>query len=481
MEQQRATTTASLRKKNASSSVTGSFRSSSKRTMARGTPRQFFFAGRTIAGAVRQQYGLMVVTAVGVFLLSHGIVFAEQEAARSNVFAHSCSLCPADQVLLNPSTFVQLESNANLPPATCQQVSQNIANAATSMEDCDILKDLALQFCECGTAPCSICPYGDILVNPDALVSVMDNNDLEPVPCSRLENLPLELFDDSEQECAALLELATPTCQCSSSPVPTALQTLAPTAAPYDPDATGTISPTYPGEPCEALLCVEENALMDIPVSIAGTIVTCGQLVEWSQARLLSPGVCYAAADTACGCPRPPPTMAPTSSPRPTVTAAPTFGADDDDGACQFCPIAHPDATVQLLGLDYPCRQIVREERRLEPDLCRHAQPLVERDCGCATEAPVAPPPPPPTRTIPLTPIAAPGVHPPSTGTIPLSPLAAPGVQRPMAARSPVAPPVTVNPTEQDIIFGRSWSEKAAAAPHAVHCLLLTLLFVLGA
>ena len=168
----------------------------------------------------------------------------------------------------------------------------------------------------------------------------------------------------------------------------------------------------------------------------------------------------------ACGCPRPTPlpaTMAPTSSPRPTVTAAPTFGADDDDGACQFCPVAHPDATVQLLGLAYPCRQIVNEARRLEPDLCRHAQPLVERDCGCATEAPVVlAPPPPPTRTIPL------------------SPLAAPGVQPPMAARSPVAPPFTVNPTVDEFIFGRSWSGKAAA-PHAVHCLLLTLLFVLGA
>ena len=148
------------------------------------------------------------------------------------------------------------------------------------------------------------------------------------LPCWQFVDIPN--VTDPSSDCALLLDVAAPVCHCAI-PAPTTLPlTLGPTPATsngtWPPSATP--APTYQ-EPCD-LRChnntntssnttatndadFENNATSvqgggginrTLQVTIAGTVVSCGQLLDWAEQRFLSPEVCDAASQSLCGeCP----------------------------------------------------------------------------------------------------------------------------------------------------------------------------------
>jgi hypothetical protein len=186
----------------------------------------------------------------------------------------------------------------------------------------------------------------------------------------------------------------TPSTSPSHSPSPTN------TAVTFPP--TRTSSPTVTSSPTHSetcILCGDPSAKvtdLDALVSIMGLKVSCGVLQSWADDKLLSPETCSAALTSVaknCACqpggvsPAPsivltfPPTttMVPTTTPAPSYSTKCTF---DVDSQC-----FDANASINMLGLKYPCKMIVADGNRgrLSPETCAVAQEAFARgDCACS-------------------------------------------------------------------------------------------------
>ena len=278
---------------------------------------------------------------------------------------HQCRLCASDsQVPVHPDRVLKIQPDD--PPITCQDVYDHLGTV-TDPNDCQALRALVTPFCECDTPrPCSVCSssppdqHRPHLLNPYDTVTWVDptttsttnmtNDTSSSLPCWYFLDIPN--VTDPSTDCALLLDLAAPVCQCSTSsdsPVPTVPLTLAPTVAPANSNTNNNASmaPTY-SEPCK-WRCNNDNnnkASEDDTnshnrtrlVTIAGTVISCGQLFDWADQNLLSPDVCTAVQTACVSCstassPNITATITTSTSTSPTIapmTLPPTSGDDND-------------------------------------------------------------------------------------------------------------------------------------------------------
>lgn len=167
---------------------------------------------------------------------------------------------------------------------------------------------------------------------------------------------------------------------------------------------------------CPLLNCQVSIEHAATTIEIQGTDYECGELRAAFQSDKLSQTVCLEVNETvmeACHCtipesnkssdpipettsPTTVQTLPPTISPAPTITASPTYSEGCDFGHC--LNIAK-DATVNLLGLKYNCRDLITNRRRVAPNVCALAD-TVREECGCEAYPVTVSPTPAPTRVV---------------------------------------------------------------------------------